>query len=77
MEAEAGGGLWKDRGSGGRLWNLCIPPEKVGGVPFLSPPSHFLPTSIIKCTAAAGVKERQSKKNDALLSHLLSLNKGQ
>lgn len=77
MEAEAGGGLWKDRGSGGRLWNLCIPPEKVGGILFYPPPSHFLPTSIIKCTAAAGVKERRSEKNDALLSHLLSLNKGQ
>lgn len=83
MRTGTGGGLWKERGSGGRPWNLCIPPEKVGGI-FTppqapdSPSSQSLPASIINRAAAAGVREKDGERNNILLSHLPSfLNKGQ
>lgn len=44
MGAKDGGGLWEERLCGGHPWNLCIPPEKVGGV--FTPPQPPTPISM-------------------------------
>lgn len=62
MEAEAGGGLWKDRGSGGRLWNLCIPPEKVGGILFYPPPFPFSPNQHHKVHSSSWCQRKTERE---------------
>ena len=67
-------------GKGGCPWNLCIPPEKVGGIftpPHApdSPSFQCFPASIINGADAADVTEKDRERSDILLSHLPSFYK--
>lgn len=78
VDGRLGGWLWKGKG----LWRPPVESlhttRESGWVSAAPPLPHSLPASIIKCSAAAGVREKDGERSDALLSQLpSSLNKSQ
>lgn len=84
MGAEAWGRVVEGKREAARPWNLCIPPEKVGGIftPPQAPDSpsfQCFPGSIINCAEAAGVREKERERGvmPCYLTYLSFLNKSQ